>query len=389
MRVLHVAPSIARSYGGPTESLAGFAVASGHAGIEVSIAAPLCASDEADSFAARAPNAALHLFPAFGTGAFVISPTLLRWVARFADGYDAVHVHGLFNPISSFGARAALRRGGALVIRPFGTLSRYTFQHRRTALKNIYFSMIERQNLLGAAALHFTTTTERDDAAWHGIDFVGRSHVVPPPAHRDVARPANKRTGAEPATVLFLGRIVPVKNLECLLDAWTSVRRSNPGAILVVAGTGDGPYVASLRRRATAQGFAASVKFRGFVSGAEKEDLLASASVLVLPSLHENFGMSVIESIHAGVPVVISPEVQLAEFVRRHQMGKVVPSDPSLLAKAILDVLSDDALTTHTRRHGAEVVGRYFSFPVIGQLLSEMYRSANERVANRPSVSKS
>lgn len=389
MKVLHVAPSIARSYGGPTESLAGYAAAAAHAEIDVSIAAPRCAADEVDSFAARARDAELHLFTAFGSGAFATSPALIRWVARSINAYDVIHVHGLFNPISSLTARAALREGGALVIRPFGTLSRYTFQHRRTTLKRTYFRMIERQNLIGAAALHFTTTTERDDADWHGIDFGGRSYVVPPPSHGCTAQPASRATGVGATVVLFLGRIVPVKNIECLLDAWTFVLRSDPGATLVVAGAGDETYVNSLKQRATMRGVAASVNFCGFVSGAGKEDLLASASVLVLPSLHENFGMSVLESIEAGVPVVISPEVQLADFVRRHQMGKVVPSDPSLLASGILDVLSDEGLRARTRQLGAEVVAGHFSAPVIGQLLSEMYRSAHDRAVHRSSVVKS
>lgn len=378
MKVLHVAPSIARSYGGPTQSLAGYAVAARNAGIDASIAAPRCEDGDLSAFVRRVPEAKLHLFRAFGTGAFTTSPALIRWVGRAASGYDVIHIHGLFNPISTLSARAGLRSGTAVIIRPFGTLSRYTFRHRRTALKNAYFRLVERRNVVEAAALHFTTETERDSARWHGIDFAGRAHVVPPPwLGRDHAAIGRAQSG-DPV-VVFLGRIAPVKNIESLLDAWPAVLKGKPSATLVLAGSGEEGYLRQLGRRTQQLGIGDSTTFRGFVSGAEKQNLLSSASVLALPSHHENFGIAVLESLDAGVPVVISPEVQLADFVRRHDVGKVVQSTPVDLASAIIDTLNDGMLGARTRRVGAEVVAREFSPPVIGDLLSSMYRAAQQR----------
>ena len=68
-----------------------------------------------------------------------------------------------------------------VVIGPFGTMSRYTFAHRRTMAKRMYFRAVDAPNLRRAAAIHFTTTAEREEARWHGIDFGDRAHVVPPP----------------------------------------------------------------------------------------------------------------------------------------------------------------------------------------------------------------
>jgi glycosyltransferase involved in cell wall biosynthesis len=378
VKVLHVAPSIARSYGGPTQSLAGYTVAARNAGIDASIAAPRCNADDLAAFVRQVPETKLHLFRAFGTGAFATAPALIRWVGKAASRYDVIHVHGLFNPISSLSARAGHRSGTAVVIRPFGTLSRYTFQHRRTALKNAYFTLVERQNVVDAAALHFTTETERDSASWHGIDFADRAHVVPPPwLGRDHA--ATERAPSGNPVVLFLGRIAPVKNIEALLDAWPAVLRGKPNATLVLAGSGDDGYVRQLERRVHEHKISDTTTFRGFVSGAEKQSLLASASVLVLPSHHENFGIAVLEALDAGVPVVVSPEVQLADFVSRHDVGKVVQSTSVDLASAIVDTLNDGTLGARTRRIGAELVAKEFSPQVIGDLLSSMYRAAQQR----------
>ena len=381
MKVLHVAPSIAQSYGGPTHSLAGYAVASRYAGIDVSIAAPRCGAADLNAFATRAADAEVNLFPASGSGAFSISPELVRWVRRSASAYDVVHVHGLFNPISSLSARAALRRRVPVVIRPFGTLSRYTFEHRRTALKRVYFTLLERQNLREAGALHFTSTTERSEADWHGIDFSDRSYVVPPPSLAEHSRTRPMAVDRDDELILFLGRIDPVKNLESLLDAWPLVRRKMPSALLEIAGDGEPSYVATLRQRAIRLGVDSSVVFRGFITGEKKEQLLSQAALLVLPSLHENFGVVVLEAIESGVPVLVSPEVQLADFVRSEGAGRVVESMPEPFAEAILEMIGAEGeeVRARVRERGAEIVARHFSPRAIGELLSIMYRAAVSR----------
>ena len=376
MKVLHVAPSIAQSYGGPTHSLAGYAVASRHAGIDFSIAAPDCEPADKKAFISRAGEIDLHLFQSFGTAAFAISPALVRWIRRSAKSFDIVHVHGLFNTISSLSARNAHRSGTAVVVRPFGTLSRYTFRHRRTALKRAYFELIERKNLRDAAALHFTTEAERSEANWHGIDFNGRAHIVPPPAPDEAVAHLPYDATAGAPRVLFIGRINPVKNLEVLLDAWPRVRRKVPGALLDIAGDGDPKYVAALQRQAARNGHASSVTFHGFVTGEKKNRLLSLATLLALPSHHENFGVVVLEAVQAGVPVVVSPEVHLADFVRAERLGRVAGANPPNLADAIVELLDDDSTKLRARELGAKIVARNFSASAIGELLLKMYRAA-------------
>ena len=379
MRVLHIAPSIARSYGGPTQSLLGYVIAGRRLGIEVSIAAPAPgarhagAPDDAAAITDHAEGAHLELFRSFGSGAFATSPSLVRWAARNAKKYDVVHVHGLFNPISSLAARSCIHARSAVIIRPFGTLSRYTFAHRRTALKRVYFSLLERRNITHAAGIHFTTTTERDEAKWRGLSFDRRAYVVPPPFIDDGHRPPPDDPGSATPTVLFLGRLNPIKNIEALLEAWPTVHQHAPSAKLAVAGSGDPRYVAELMQRAHRLGINSDVRFAGIVSGPVKERLLRSASVVVLPSFHENFGMVVLEAVAAGAPVIVSPDVQLAPFLREYGLGTVVNPQPALLAKAIIAALDDAELKERVRLTGRAAVSKSFSPEVVGRLLLDMY----------------
>jgi glycosyltransferase involved in cell wall biosynthesis len=368
MRVLHVMPELTRAYGGPVEALIGFVAAAGGDAAEVTIAGPTPPPGELDWLRAQMPAARFATAPRF---------TIPAVVRRLAPAHDVVHVHGLLNPVSSGGASAALGRKRALIIGPFGTLSRYTFTHRRAVAKRLYFLAIDAPHLRRAAAVHFTTAAERDEAAWHGIDFSGRAHVVPPPWRSTSRGPSPTRTGE---TVLFLARLHPKKGLELLLEAWPAVRRARPAARLVIAGSGAPRYEAALRRAAEG---VAGVEFTGFVSGDAKAARLAQADAFVLPSFNENFGIAVLEAVAAGLPAVVSSGVQLAPWVDARGVGRVAPRSADGLAQAIDGVLGDAGLRGRVARCGAEFVVDDFGPARVAPALLSMYAAAYTAAYNR------
>ena len=375
MRILHIAPSIERAYGGPTESLAGYISASRLSGSDVHVAAPHASPVESATLE-KAGASRVFTFASAGTGGSAMSPSLVRWVKRNSAAYDVVHVHGLFNFISTLSSRAAIAGGAAVVIRPFGTLSRYTFSHRRRALKRSWFALLERHNVLGAAALHFTTAAERDEAQWHGLPIAAKSYVVPPPFLASTDKPERTVGSETRPTALFLGRIHPVKNIEALLEAWAEVTRALPDAALVIAGAGNAAYEGTLRRRSRETGMGSSVTFAGFLAGSAKADALAAATAFVLPSRHENFGIAVLEAIAAGLPAVVSREVQLRDFVAENDLGVVTDASPSALAGGIVHALTDLPLRQRVADVGYELVTSTYRPEAVGTRLSAMYLAA-------------
>ena len=375
MRILHISPSIAGAYGGPTQSLAGYARAALSEGMGVVVAAPRCGREDEAWLNAEIAGAEVRLFPGFGSGAFASSPALIGWLRSAGRQFDLVHVHGLWNPVSSLATRVCTRKGWPVVVRPFGTLSRYTFLHRRTWLKRIYLHILERSNLERADGIHFTTEVEQSEAAWYGVDFGNRSYVVPPPWRRTGCPASGGAPATEPPTVLFLSRLHPVKDVEGLLLAWVEVLKAVPSARLLIAGSGTPAYVARVKRQAEQLGVHRHVSFLGFVKGKEKARLWSSAHLFVLPSYHENFGVSVLEAVAAGLPVVITPQVQLASFVQQHHLGLVVERHPPALASAIVRGLQDEARQAHCRRYGPGLAEGCFSIERIGRQLGAMYLS--------------
>ena len=390
MRVLHVAPDISLAFGGPTQALLGFLAASRAVGIEAEVAAPAPPAEDLAWFERQAAGAPVHVFATRGPGSARVSPALLRYLRTRRRDFDVVHVHGLFNAISSTTAHACRRAGAPYVIGPFGTLSRYTFQHKRRLLKRAYFSLIDGPAIRGAEAMHFTTVHERDEALRLAPVRAVPAAVVPPPWVPDKSaatgnghHSAKGETEGRPDTVLFLSRIHPIKGLEVLLDAWPAVRAARPTARLVIAGAGDPAYERELKARVVQHGSTDSVSFTGFVAGAEKARRLAEADVFVLPSFHENFGVAVLEAVAAGIPAVVSPEVQLSGVVDEHRLGAVVPREPASLARGILDVLDDSELRARCAAQGSALARSLFTPDFVGTRLRAMYELAHSSGPNQ------
>jgi glycosyltransferase involved in cell wall biosynthesis len=367
MRVLFVAPSGERSYGGPTQALVGYLSALVSTGAELTLAIPAPNERDRQWLGHAIPSVEILTFPGRGTGAFSDSPALRRWLRREASHFDVVHVAGLGNPLSSFSARICRRAGVPYVIRPYGMLSRYTFMHRRRALKRIWFAAFDRANLQAARAVHFTSDAEREESAWHGIAWGERAHVVAPP--RPPVRSARPDGSSRPQSApsdgpvaLVLALLAPVKHVELVIDAWPEVRGAIPSARLVVAGPSSAEYGAALRARAAAGAAGESISFPGAVQDEAKAALLAGATALVLTSYHENFGVVVAEALEAGLPVVVTREVALSTLVAAHGLGVVVQDrSAAAVAAAIRRALSDADLQAHCRVAGPRVLAEEFS----------------------------
>ena len=389
MRVLHVAPDLSRAFGGPTEALLGFLAAARSAGIDTEVVGPMPPVEDLEWFRSRAPGVPVHAFPTRGRGSARMSPALLRYLRSRESAVDAVHVHGMFNAISTFAARACLRGAVPYVIGPFGTLSRYTFEHKRRLLKRAYHALLDAPAIRGVGAMHFTTVHERDEARRLEAVRAVPAAVVPPPWLPDPSRvddAARRRTasrGGDGETVLYLSRLNPIKGLETLIDAWPAVRSLRPTARLVIAGSGDPAYERSLRSRVSERVQDGSVSFTGFVKGAEKARLLREADVFALTSFHENFGVAVIEAIAAGLPAVITPEVQVSDVVRENSLGTVVARTPADVAAGIVATLDDGALRERCAAHGPELVRSLFTLESVGERLRDMYDLARG-VAREP-----
>lgn len=161
-----------------------------------------------------------------------------------------------------------------------------------------------------------------------------------------------------PARIVTLARIGAAKGSYVLLRAFAALASTHPGARLVLAG--DGPQEEAWRV-ATEAGIADRVDMPGWVGPAERDALLAGASVFALPSRVEGLPVSMLEAMAHGLPVVVTPVGGIPDAVRDGVTGRIVPPDDvAALAAAIGALLDDpDGAAAMGAAGRAEVLGTY------------------------------
>lgn len=374
MNVLHVIPSVALRDGGPAVAIREMTAALADEGASVTVA-----TTDADGPRARLAvphgkpvmvgRVAYRHFSRTVPGEWKLSLPLARWLYAHAGDFDVVHVHALFSFATIPGSRASARAGVPFVLRPLGTLDPWSLG-QRSWKKAPYLALVERKHLREAAAIHVTSESER--SAIERLGYGDKARVIPlgvpvAPAARGARRAAGTR-------LLFLSRLHPKKNIPLLLDAVRAARDGGTSLELVIAGGGPDGYRAELESRAKALGIDGEVRFVGHVEGAEKARLFSEADVFVLPSSQENFGIAVAEALAAGVPVIASDQVAIAQEVADAGAGWVVPVSRDALVAALRDASGDTVRRAAMGERAAAFARERYSWARTGRELMALYR---------------
>ena len=172
-----------------------------------------------------------------------------------------------------------------------------------------------------------------------------------------VPQPSSERR--EAALIAFAGRYETAKGVPDLMTAVAGLAPLLPALRLECAGSGD---VATAAAWARTLGVAERVTLRGWIDAAERDRLLARASVFVLPSHAEGMPISVLEAMAAGCPVIATAVGGVPDLIVDGVNGLLVPAgDAQALALAIHRVLRDAPLAAQLSRAGRETVLRRFS----------------------------
>ncbi len=150
--------------------------------------------------------------------------------------------------------------------------------------------------------------------------------------------------------VLYVGNLLPHKNVLRLLDAVAILRRRRP-VRLVIRGEGRPAYARAVRARVETLGLDEAVSIRGYTTEKTMRDLYTGAACLVLPSLGEGFGLPVLEAMACGTPVVTTRVASIPE-VAGDAAILVDAHDAIALADALHRVVTDRGLREELRGRG-------------------------------------
>lgn len=149
--------------------------------------------------------------------------------------------------------------------------------------------------------------------------------------------------------ILFLGRINVLKGAFDALEVFKMVKRSVPDAIMWFAGSGEKDVITELHQRIQSYGLSDCVQFFGFVSEQEKFALLSRARVLLVPSVHEGWGLIVSEAAYVGTPSVVYDVPGLRDTLTQGKTGCITPPEPEAMAEKVTELLTDTSLYARMR----------------------------------------
>jgi glycosyltransferase involved in cell wall biosynthesis len=238
----------------------------------------------------------------------------------FKDVPKVIHFHGPWSEEASRENEHKLR------VRIYRSLEDYTYRHgtRYIVLSNAYGQILQRYGV-----------DERTIRVVPGCVDVARFDIG---VDRSTARTTLGLPQDRPI-VLCVRRLVSRMGIEDLIDAMASVRQSVPDVLLVIAGKG--PLASALQARIEERGLADRVRMAGFVSEESLPTWYRAADMSIVPTVAlEGFGLTTIESLASGTPVLVTPVGGLPEAVAPLSPDLVLErSGATALGAALIDAL--------------------------------------------------
>lgn len=229
------------------------------------------------------------------------STAMRRWMNKAAreDRIRLIHVHSLWMMPNVYPGWVARKFRIPLVVSPHGTFS-VTAMNSGSAMKKIFWPLLQRPAIIGANCFHATAESEYRDI--RRLGFRQPVAIIPNGVQIPELPP---KEPSERRTLLFLGRIHPIKGLDMLLPAWGAVQDQFPEWRLLVVGPDNIGHLAQMRQLAEKLKLE-RIQFIGGIFGEQKWKAYRDADLYVLPSYTENFGISVAEALAAETPAIVT-----------------------------------------------------------------------------------
>lgn len=321
----------------------------------------------------RAPSEVGH--PHFLTWALLFNNSIEKRLADIDEDFDVLHVHDWLTAPSGISAKHFLRRPLVATL--------HSTEYGRSTLQSIDSFTIdswEWWTTYEANKVIVTTYSMRHEVCGHFHAPWEKVWIIPNAVDvskfqlsvgRNAIR-ARYNVGPNEKLVLYVGRLVPQKGVEFLIQAVPRIAGRFGDAKFVIVG--EGWLRGHLESLANQMGQRWRINFTGFIPDSELIALMRSADVLVIPSVYEPFGIVALEGMAAGVPVVASQVGGLAEVVEHEKTGEYVyMRNPESIAWGVERVLSDPDHAAWLVKNGREAVERVYSWEAVAKKTTELY----------------
>ncbi len=365
MKILHTISSLGTNSGGPTTCSYNLVKGLISIGIEADILTNRV-NDPKDRLISEEQfikTIAPTRYPRFG-----YSGEMKEWLMEY-NQYDLYHANALWQYSSHITAVCARKMKKPYLLSPHGMLYPEALQQSKW-IKKVSLALYQRSDLKLATVLHATGIPEMEYIRSFGLK---QPIAVIPNAinFTEVAKPklypqkGKRRIG-------FMGRLVPIKNLDRLIKAWGIAQEVTQDAELVIIGEGDPAYKMELLTLSRKSGIK-NIIYKGFLIGTEQDLALRELSYLILPSKSENFGMVVSEALIRGIPVIASKGTPW-EALNTQLCGWWVDNDVNTLAETIKTaILLPETDRLQMGERGIKLIKNSYSVDVVASNMARLY----------------
>lgn len=384
MKILHITPAYAPAFrhGGPILSVHSLNKWLVKKGMDVTV---FTTNANGDGFVdvplgkeTEMDGVKVWYFPLSWRG-WAYSKNLHRQLSKRAKEFDLIHITSVFLSASALGAYYAKKFGKPYIVSPRGSLMKEPLQMKKPLIKKIYLELIEKKNLSGASAIHFTAEKEKEEYSDAGLDF--KSFFIIPNAldtedldkfpktdfRKKFGIPKGKKV------ILSLGRVTWKKGFDTLIPAFAEILKKEPDCILVIAGESDQGYGKEVEKMAEEFGVEKDILFTEMILGRDKAGAFRESDVFVLPTYSENFGMSVVEAMHCGLPVAVSDGLGISSDIVESGAGIVARKETREFADAVLSLLKNKRLSSKMGENGRKFVKAKFSPDALAEEFIRQY----------------
>jgi glycosyltransferase involved in cell wall biosynthesis len=400
--IAHFIPYTGTIMGGPVQGVAAYVGLLADAGYPVTV---YSVAKGNDGESVRLDSRVRHVQARAGWGGFRRSPALWREAQAADMGF--VHSHGLWTDVHRLAAHVASTHGLPHLLAPCGMLSPGALRRhwwKKTPVR-LWF---QDRALREAKCLHAKSNQEYEHIRRFGLRnpvAIIANPILLPPQTDGTSKAEFRRALQIPEagrTLLFLGRLHPVKGLPRLLRAWARIQtekaesrkqkaaqdekagsrkqelaqetegggRRTDKWVLVLAGPDEGGHRRELESLVAGLGCQSSVMFAGELNDEQKWGALAAADLFVMPSDFENFGNAVVEAMLSGLPVVTTTGTPWQELPAGGAGWWVEPTVDALAAALREALAMSDGQRGAMGLRGLQLAERFRPGRVSGDLIA-------------------
>lgn len=284
---------------------------------------------------------------------------------------DVFHGNGLWQYPVHCMSKIALKRKIPYIISPHGMLEPWSLSQGKFK-KQLALKLFQYKDLAKAACIHATAPIEVDNI--RALGFKNPIAMIPIGVRIDEFPKQTPEKESPLKKILFLSRIHPKKGIENLIEAWSLIDSSlkNKWKIEIV-GNGEQNYIQILREKIVTANLSSQIEIKQPVFGIEKIKLFREASLFVLPTFCENFGLVIAEALASYTPVITTKGAPW-EDLEIFNCGWWI----NIGVEPLKEVLEQALLTKESKLHqmgvnGRKLIEEKYSMEVVAHQMLKLY----------------